>query len=298
MGNFDVKPDDWDLMVRRIQDNRCVPFLGAGASLAQQGEPGLPTAKELAERLAKECQYPGPDREDLLRVTQYYQMKNDQLELRLAVAKYLNVAGVEPSAVHRSLAALPLSYVLTTNFDDLMERALRAAEVAHNEPIPGKTKTPKVYTYKPHGDKEEVEPGTESEPVVYKLHGSLSTPDSLVITEDDFVEFLSCIMISEPPLPAHIKSLFEQKSILFIGYGLKDWNIRVLMRAIRGRKASGTIASFAIQRRPNNDGLAKEWDESVVYWDRKEGLRCFDMDALAFCTELLDRYRASQGVAV
>lgn len=243
------------------------------------GEVGLPTAGELATRLASQCEYPGPDKSDFLRVAQYFQIRQDPLELRLAVARELSPANVQPGKVHKALAALPFTHILTTNFDGLMESAFGL-----------EGKKPKVYMYRLRGDRQEIDVATLSEPVVYKLHGSLENLDSLVVTEDDVVEFLSCVMLADPPLPNRIQGLFEGKSILFIGYGLKDWNIRVLLRAIRGKRAASSMASFAIQRRPKKRGLAREWEESVVYWDKKEGLRCFDMDATDFCTELKERY--------
>jgi hypothetical protein len=290
MPAFTRQDVDWGLILRKIRNDRCVPFLGAGASMGEPGEVGLPTASELAKRLALQCQYPGPDKTDFLRVAQYFQIKEDALELRLAVHRELSPSNspsgsssVTPGKVHRALAALPFTYILTTNFDTLMESALVS-----------EGKRPRVHMYRLRGDKTDVNAGTCDEPVVYKLHGSLENLDSLVVTEDDVVEFLSCIMLSEPPLPSRIQALFEEKSILFIGYGLKDWNIRVLMRAIRRKRAATSIASFAIQRRPTDEGLAKEWEESVVYWDKKEGLRCFDMDAADFCTELKRHFDEAQ----
>ena len=62
--------DDWWLLLRRIRDGECVPFLGSGASLGYDEGPNLPTAGELSETLAVECNYPGADRWDLLRVAQ------------------------------------------------------------------------------------------------------------------------------------------------------------------------------------------------------------------------------------
>src|SRR5687768_10937637 len=145
---------EWKNMIDRIKTDRCVPFLGAGASLGFDGNPGLPSGSQLAERLAEECNYPGPDRHDLLRVAQFYQMTFDPHAMRTAIAKQLSVAGVQPGLVHRVIAKLPFRHVLTTNFDDLMERAFRDAG-----------KQPQVAWYKLHGNKEELPYATVESPI-------------------------------------------------------------------------------------------------------------------------------------
>jgi hypothetical protein len=180
------------------------------------------------------------------------------------------------------IASLPVRYVLTTNFDDLMERAFRNQQ-----------KSPEVAMYEMRGDRQqELHLGTKEAPLVYKLHGSLDRKDrKIIVTEDDVIEFISCVMVGDPPLPPQIKRLVEDYSILFIGYGLKDWTIRVMLRALRGGRSWGTpgVASFAIQRRPLEEGLAAEWEKTVIYFGKSD-LRCFDMDAVQFIERLMERY--------
>ncbi|HEX2062589.1 MAG TPA: SIR2 family protein [Thermoanaerobaculia bacterium] len=281
-------PDiEWDMLVERVMDSMCVPFLGAGASLGA----GIPSSGDLAEELARKCSYPGTDKRDFLRVCQYYTMVTDPAAPRHAIIRRLTAPGLQPGVVHNTLAAMPFPYVLTTNFDSLMERAYHAAG-----------KIPSVSMYRVGGDQAEVDTPTVRRPLVYKLHGSVEDPRSMVCTEDDTVEFMASLLLGEPPLPQSIKNLFRQFSVVFIGYGLKDWNIRVLLRALRGKSAP--ISCFAVQQRPTNDlGLAQEWDQMVVHLRRGE-LRCYDMDAVEFVTELSRRYRVrveterAAGVAV
>jgi hypothetical protein len=275
---------DWQLIVDRIHDEQCLPFLGAGASLGNGS--GLPTAYQLADALAEKCKYPGEDKSDLFRVAQYYQMKFDSYGLRSFVRDKILRGTTAPTAVHTMIAELPFRNVITTNFDKLMERAFESAQ-----------KTPQVALYKLRGDKADVPLGTVNEPLLYKLHGTVEQLDTMIVTEDDVVEFLACAFMGEPPLPPSLKALFTQNSILFIGYGLKDWNIRVLLRAFRGQRptASSDKYSFAIQRRPPDLGLAQEWETCVMYWDKKENLRCFDMDAVEFATELCRQYKNYHG---
>lgn len=272
------RESEWNLLLMRIRDEECVPFLGAGASMGFDGEVGLPTAGELAKDLARECAFPGTDGSDFFRVTQYYEFWSDPYNLRKAIQRRLRVRNLRPGRLHKALAQLPFRYIMTTNFDNLMERALEEE---------GKNPESAVYDIK--GNVDEPPMPTVNAPLVYKLHGSIEDPLSMVCTEDDVIQFLSCLMQGVPPLPRSIKQIFESHSVLFIGYGLKDWNIRVMLRAIRGAKRS--VKSFAIQRRPDDPGLRAEWDQSLMYWSKKEEVYCFDVDALDFVEELLRRYK-------
>src|SRR2546429_5443110 len=117
-------PDmEWDLIIDRIVDEKCVPFLGAGASLGG----GLPSAGDLAEQIAIKAGYPGTDKRDFLRVCQYYAMQTDPHAPRQFVARRLAMPGITPGIVHQKLAALPFACIITTNFDSLMERAFTDA---------------------------------------------------------------------------------------------------------------------------------------------------------------------------
>jgi hypothetical protein len=278
--------EEWRLMLRRIRRGRCVPFLGAGASLGFSDGVGLPTASQLACELAKRCDYPGADPFDFFRVTQYFRMVYDPHELRSVVAELLRVPGVRPSIVHRTLAELPFEYVLTTNFDKLMERAFEDVG-----------KAPAPFSYERRGDKQELPNATAQQPVVYKLHGTLDETSAMVLTEDDVVDFLACMIARDPPLPAPVTMLFKEYSILFIGYGLKDLNVRVMLRVLRGRReVAPDIKSFAIQHgRPTDEALAREWDNTVMFFRQAEGLECFDMDAEKFVRELKRRFDAGEG---
>lgn len=288
MGEF--TDDDWRLILKRIRAEECVPFLGAGASMGYEGQAGLPTGGEVAEAMARDCGYPGKDRTDFLRVAQYYETAMDADLLRTFILKQIKAPNVRPGLVHSTLAALPLRYVLTTNFDTLMEEAFRAN--------PSPAKTPQMAYYNRHDPQEQaLASPTVAAPLVYKLHGSLEDPMAMIVTEDDVVDFVSCILVEAPRLPSVIKSLFKDSSLLFIGYGLKDWNVRILLRAIRGGRQAkrSTKASYAIQHKPDDRELAREWENSVKYWDLKEGVRCCNLDAVGFVTELKRRYDAGEG---
>jgi len=273
---------DWEPLLFNLKKQKLVPFLGAGASLGFDGAPGLPGGGKLAETLAKESGYPGGDKSDLLRVAQYYALTFGELRLRESLNEKLSLPEVKPGEVHNLLAGWPIKIVLTTNYDNLMERAFSK-----------KDKDPAKAIYQRDGDQEQIQtPPSVEKPLVYKLHGSLEDVDSMIVTEDNYIDFLISLVEGNPKLPDAVSAIFRTDSILFIGYGLKDWNIRVLLRYFR---RDNDIRSFAVQRdrrAAENADASREWESIVLYWERKN-ISIYNCDALAFVRELDRRYRES-----
>jgi hypothetical protein len=275
-----LPPDiDWDTLVDELKKQTLAPFLGAGASLGFDGAGGLPTGGRLAEMLAEECKYPGKDKTDLLRVSQYYVFRRGEKRLRDSLHEKLGLKDVKPGEVHNIIASWPVHVVLTTNFDNLMERAFSKRD-----------KDPAKALYDRNGDQKEIDltPTVEA-PLFYKLHGSLENLDSMIVTEDNYIDFLISLIEGNPKVPSFIKKTFRESSILFVGYGLKDWNIRVLLRFFR----KPDIPSFAVQRDPKALSEAEaqgEWESTVLYW-KNQKISVYNYDALAFVRELDRRYR-------
>src|SRR5262249_30148437 len=95
----------------------------------------------------------------------------------------------DPGQVHGQLAPFDLPLYVTTNYDDLMHRALqhrsRRPRSAHSlwytsEAADAKASPLADRSYEP----------SKTEPLVFHLHGHYQTPESLVLTEDDYIEYL------------------------------------------------------------------------------------------------------------
>jgi hypothetical protein len=82
----------------------------------------------------------------------------------------------------------------------------------------------------PPGDKTTA-PWPVKTPVVYYVYGKKTYRDSLVLTEDDFFDYL--IKHSKFDLmPPMITSSLLMGSVVFLGFSLDDWKFRILFRTI------------------------------------------------------------------
>ena len=224
-----LKDRNWTILLRRIEKGLCTPFLGAGACAGV-----LPLGGDIARAWAAEYNYPLKDTHDLARVAQFLAIQYDPMfpKEELLDQWFQGEAQPDydaPAEPHGVLADLPLPVYMTTNYDHFMVDALKS-----------RNKDPKrelcrwnqqVKNYASVFDDDEFEP-TVANPVVYHLHGHDQEAGSLVLTEDDYLDFLVNISKDENLLPKRIKESLAGTSLLFIGYGLADWDFRVLFRGL------------------------------------------------------------------
>jgi hypothetical protein len=168
------------------------------------------------------------------------------------------------------LADLPLPIYLTTGYHNFIEVALRRAGKEPRTEIcrwhKGLEGVPSVLAgdYQPSKD----------EPLVYHLHGYDEYPGSLVLTEDDYMEFLVAITQNvgreSDPIPRRIRQAMADSSLVLLGYNLSSWDFRVLFWGlIKPRPLQQT--SVSVQLTPGEverDYLQKYLDEFEfkVYW--------------------------------
>jgi SIR2-like protein len=239
-----------------------VTLLGAGVNLCEPDRRGwergrnLPNGRELSEHIADKYGYKGEDREDLLRMSQYAQDKRGDGTLRDHLHRVF-AAEYKPTVVHEFLATLPAQLkraggarhhqlIVTTNYDDALEKALTAAE----EPFdlvwystagcrPG---TPGRFLHKPpDGPAREIKRPNESllsvedRTVVLKIHGAVSRTDkeddSYVISEDHYIAFLTNTSLQRL-IPKALVTMLLESHFLFLGYSLGDWNLRVILHQV------------------------------------------------------------------
>jgi len=281
--------EHFSLVAKNILSGRVVPFLGAGANLCDRlpGTPRnpnlhLPSSAELAEELANggtardpdrcpyaECPRPGGGA-DLARVSQNVVAFLDEGPLYEKLHTVFAVAA-PPTSVHELIAQLPFPtridcraenrhpLIVTTNYDDLMETALRKSgrefDCVFFDPDhrPGggfyhRTSTGSVRPIEdPNGD---ASPFCEHRPTLLKIHGTIDRQkrefEGFVITEDQYIEYLAAQPL-EKLLPSTLLAKLRNNHMLFLGYSLRDWNCRVFLRRLK-RDPKHRYRSWAVMR--------------------------------------------------
>ena len=250
---------NWNILLRRIKEGDCTPFLGAGVNHGI-----LPLGADIAKELAEKYKYPFKDCNDLLRVSQFLAVTQDpkfpkeeilemlkdhleQWEKTVTLPDFFK-APDEPLSI---LADLPIPIYMTTNYDNLLFRALEARQKEPKRELcrwyENFRRIPSVF------DPSEVFEPTSANPVVFHLHGYGEVKESLVLTEDDYINFLINISKQQDLLPPRIQQAIADTSLIFIGYRFADWNFRVLFQGIvRSVESSNRPLSVAVQLLPED----------------------------------------------
>jgi hypothetical protein len=263
----------WNSLLNNIAYDRCTPILGSGLL-----EPLVGSSRDIAAQLAEKNQFPLEpyEREDLPQVTQYLAtMQQDQfvrdqwletLQRELSrrfgedaadaaldhverLSASFSRAGarlrqLDPVEPHKVLATLPFPLYITTNPDSLLIDALEEAEPKRQPQVElcrwrqDLSWPPSIYE-NPDGPGDYVP--TEKRPLVYYLFGRLEEPQSIVLTEDNYFDYL--IGVSRPaqdsPHPEPVRRAQGGTSLVFLGFKLEDWDFRIFFRSLAGREGSG-----------------------------------------------------------
>jgi hypothetical protein len=280
---------DWshydDVLRHVVNQGTVVPILGSGVNAGdrdegwEDGSGALPDAEELAANLARRFSVPsGPD--DLARVSQHVYVTEGRPDLYKALRKILGDDG-PPSSVHRFFAQLPAKLeergvhkryqlIVTTNYDNALERAFDEAQepfdlavyLASGEhkgkflhmPFDGEPHpimSPNDFAGLPIDDDFDLE-----RTVIVKIHGAVDNAhgpypwrENYVITEDHYIDYLSRSPV-QSLIPVQILGKVRESHCLFLGYTMRDWNLRVFLKRIWGGQALDA-KSWAIERSPD-----------------------------------------------
>jgi len=239
---------------------RVVPVLGANP-------------ESLALQLAERFRYPRTEAIEIPRVSQFaaatrgYGPLYDELHA-------LASADCEPTAVHRFFASLPPflrergaqhQLLVTTEYGDSLERAFAEAEeevdivsyiasgrnrgrFCHLAPDGGARVIDVPNTYA-------TEVALDRRTVILKVRGGIDASparewESFVVTEDDYIEYLGRADVASG-VPVGLAAALRRSHFLFLGYTLRDWNLRVVLGRMWGETPL-TYRSWAVHSDPRS----------------------------------------------
>lgn len=239
------------------QEGRLVPFLGAGFSIPLR----LPSWADLVRHAGQELSFE-PDLFALHgtspQLLSYYMGQRHDGRALLAhwMTRHFDAEGPNArrraSPTHQAFAALDWHSVYTTNYDHHVEEALRDA----GKPVAVCASLEDFQA-----------PRVKNAAVVVKFHGTLAHSDSLVLGEADYMERYAL----DHPVDQRFRSDLLSNGFLFLGYSLRDANIRYLfwrmnrLRSARGVARRSYLATFGPDE--VQAALLHEWNIDLVALD-------------------------------
>ncbi len=295
-----MKERHWNNIVGSLRHGQCILVLGSETPVRVASTDGKTQSaedsnlpEELRRRLGRELEEDSrnPCGTTLAALAQQYEDTDGfgASTLRATAEMVLRSRKYSPSSVHERLASLPFSLILTTAQDGLLEQALRKAN-----------RTPISQRYHLRGDKREnpefVLPGSPTSPLIFHLFGTADEPASLVLSENDVLDFLIRVVSERPPLPNSLLRALKRvgQSFLFVGFGIKRWDLRVLLkvllRALELDRSGPAIAAESLA-----DLLQPDRDEMILFYQRGTRVELEDDDVGTFLAKLAERLEADGG---
>jgi hypothetical protein len=305
-----------------LDDDGLVPVLGPDVNFAQSGHMAsngsdtFPNAQELAIGLSHRFGIE-PVTDDLAKVAQQVFLTCGSPDLYRGLKRLLS-RDAEPSVVHRFLAEFPRrleelglprrrQLIVTTNYDDALERAFDDANEPYDVAVYMASgidrgrfvhfpvdADPEVITLPNRYGKLPIdEYGEVQRSLIVKVHGAVDGSsggyrwkDNYVITEDQYIEYLSHSPV-ERLVPIQILDKLTSAHCLFLGYSMHDWNLRVFLKRIWGG-APIPAKSWAVERDPES----MESD----FW-RHSGVDLIAAPLADYVQQLAEQMRLQSGTA-
>lgn len=289
-------PPPYSLIAKALNAGTVVPIIGTGVSRCGRPEGArwdpnkpefLPSGVELSHFLAQDAGFPADEEAThLTEVASYYETFLTRATLRERLRQILGsetVAHGPVPSLYRFLAELtrPL-LIVTANYDVQVERAFRAAQKPYDLVVyPADRKDlANAVLWWPHGAVMPEAPppnaldiDLETTTVIFKMQGSIVPEteewDGFVITEMDYVEFLSRIA-GKSAIPSLFAAHCRDRSLLFLGYSLRDWNYRTILRSLN-RFFAKRVAAYDEEEIPSW-AIDEDFSELEIKFWQKRGI--------------------------
>lgn len=249
-----------------IEESNAAIFAGAGLSTPA----GFVDWANLVRPLAEELHLDVDKESDLVAVAQFHVNANHQNRHALHTT-IINAFSADnpPTANHRLLARLPITIYWTTNYDKLIEIALRDA----GKIVDIKWAVPQLANTQPRRDV-----------IVYKMHGDVDRPDTAVATRDDYERYASERGAFVNALAGDLVS----KTFLFLGFSFTDPNLEQVLARVRVTFKTNQRRHYAIFR--NRTCRPGESEIEFKYGKTRQALVLEDLKRFNIRPLLVDEY--------
>lgn len=216
-------------LIDAVKEDKLVVFVGAGVSV---GEPtSLPTFTGIVDYIAKDTSY-SFDEKNEQHDAFLGKLEHSGINVKQKTARFFMDKDANPNDLHKYITDLfkdkTKIRIVTTNYDNMIEKSLGNTSVSiFNAPA--------------------LPLGNDFTGIVH-IHGSQNDPKHMIITDSDF----GAAYLLDGYVTRFLVKLFEEYTVLFIGYSYNDTVIKYLSRALPDKQKE--------KRFILTDDDSKEWD--------------------------------------
>jgi len=226
-----VLEQDIRFLAEELEKGKLVVFVGAGVSKNS----GLPKWEELIKDYADYRGIKEFTSKQFLTIPEeiferYGSLKYYEIAEKRFLGKYV------PNSIHRILKKMKLTYIITTNYDTLIEDEIKNLQIV---------------------SKDEDLPYTNSNRMLIKMHGDFENKN-IVLKKSDYDNYEKNFQL----ISTLVKGLVTTNTVLFIGYSYSDTNVQQIMNWIKEILKEKTRKAFLVEF-TNEDNKEEENGEQI-----------------------------------
>lgn len=196
-------------LIEASNDNRLAIFVGSGISKSSETEANhMPLWKDLIFELKKDLN--DVEENDYLKLAQLYFLEHGEYLYYNKLKKIFDI-NLEPSKIHKLIFEIKPNYVITTNWDKLLDKTIIDNACIYDIVV---------------SDVDLVKSSVQRK--LIKMHGDFEH-HNIVFKEDDYLNYQK----NFPLIENFIKSVLSTHTILFLGYSYSDYNLKHIMKWIQ-----------------------------------------------------------------
>lgn len=232
-----------EVLAEELRDGKLIIFVGAGVSMNSK----LPSWNELirdyAEKLGmiKENEQRSFNGEETLEIPEIYYDKFGKIKYYEILEKRFNARKYSPNSIHKTLKKMNLNYIITTNYDKLIEDEFENKKIYD------------IIT------KDNELPYSKTNKAIIKMHGDLKNRN-IVLKKSDYDNYEK----NFPLISTFIKGLFTSNTILFIGYSLNDVNVKDIINWINEILEDDFRKVYLVDFQENNILLEEKYKKNEL----------------------------------
>lgn len=258
--------DIFKRIIEASQTEALTFFVGAGISKLSDAPKWSELIDAFSDSLGR-IKKKSYSNEEYLSIPQmyYYSINQDEGQYYDFINNCFGSKKLVPNAIHKMLLDLNPHAFITTNFDDLLETA--ASE--------------NCQSFKVVACDDEIS-GINGNRFILKLHGDLNHRN-VVLKEEDYLNYSEKFKLVETLL----KSIFATNTVVFIGYGLNDYNIKLILnwtKTLLKEKFNKPIFIYTDDAELSKDELRYHESKGLRVIDYRH---CVENESIAF----IDRYK-------
>ena len=226
-----VLEQDIRFLAEELEKGKLVVFVGSGVSKNS----GLPEWEELIKDYADYRGIKEFTSKQFLTIPEevferYGSLKYYEIAEKRFLGKYVT------NSIHRILKKMKLTYIITTNYDTLIEDEIKNLQIV---------------------SKDEDLPYTNSNRMLIKMHGDFENKN-IVLKKSDYDNYEKNFQL----ISTLVKGLFTTNTVLFIGYSYSDTNVQQIMNWIKEILKEKTRKAFLVEF-TNEDNKEEENGEQI-----------------------------------